>query len=92
MAIPQLEIGKFYYFKEHAYYHYIGKVACVLATNRVALTDVSQIHSCGRCWTEFFRDGPKGDTRYDSIPDSPSQSFISCYEWAHGPLKRKERA
>lgn len=82
-------VGNTYYFITHAYYHYIATVVEVLGTRRVSVTNVVQVHSCQRGWTEFFRDGFKKDTKYDLLPDCPDLSYIVPFVWKHPIPKEK---
>jgi hypothetical protein len=85
-----VEVGGTYYFKEHAYYHYIGTVTEILGVRRVALKDVVQVHSCQRSWTLFFQDGFKKDTRFDVIGAAPDFGYISAFAWPHDVPASKE--
>lgn len=90
-----IEVGKRYYFVAHAYFHYVGTVTEVLGIRRVALADVVQVHSCGRSWTDFFKDGFKADTRYDVIGTVPDLTYLWAIAWAHKipaePAQRRAR-
>lgn len=78
-----VEVGKRYYFIAHAYYHLIGEVTAILGVRRVALKDVIQVHSCPRPWTLFFRDGCKGDTRFDTIGETAEVGYLMAHAWHH---------
>ena len=64
-----MRVGEKYYIMAHAYHHVCGEVAELLGPRSVVLKDAVLVHSCGRSWSEFFRDGFKDDTQYDPIPD-----------------------
>ena len=78
-----VEIGKSYYFIQHAYYHIVGEVTEIIGVRRVALKNAVKIHSCKRNWTEFLKDGFKKDTQFDVIGNIADTSYISAYEWNH---------
>lgn len=78
------KVGERYYFIAHAYHHYIGEVVEVLGKNHFVLRNVVKVHSCGRSWTEFFRDGLKNDTKFDVMPDG--KELIGVFDitpWPH---------
>lgn len=84
-----VEVGKSYYFMEHAYHHYIGRVVAITGKREVDIEGdgpgkpVVKVHSCKRGWTEFFRDGMKKDTSYDLLPGPKSITYFDATPWNH---------
>lgn len=86
-----MEIGKSYYIIAHAYWHFVGTVVDMTAKT-VTLDPVVQVHSCGRGWTEFFKDGPKSDTRFDSWPGRTVVALGLPYApWKHEIPKKENK-
>lgn len=79
-----MEVGKRYYFVEHAYYHYLGEVVEITGPRSAVLRNVVRLHSCSRGFTEFFRDGIMQDTEYTVWPDGHETcDCINITPWNH---------
>lgn len=82
-----VEVGKKYYVREHAYYHFLGEVSKLrpdLGPKAVEFINVIRVHSCKRGETAFFREGCMEDTRYDVYPDGHvCGGWISYDCWEH---------
>lgn len=82
-----LEVGKVYYFIEHAYYHYIGRVVAITGKRECVLDDVRRIHSHPRDFTDFFKNGSvegSGGTVFTVWPDGHNISnWMSHTPWHH---------
>lgn len=79
-----IQVGHRYYFIVHAYHHFLGEVVEVTGKKSCSLRLASKIHSCGRGWEEFFRDGCKSDTRHDFIGDVEEiDGWMFVKEWTH---------
>lgn len=78
-----LEVGKKYYIIAHAYHHYLAEVVEV-TPRQLKLGKCAKIHSCKRSWTEFFRDGAKDDTNFDTLPEGKIlNSWLDAQPWPH---------
>ena len=84
-----LEIGGKYYFLVHAYYHYLAEVVAIHGVRRCSVKNLVQVHSCGRGWSAFFKDGCKNDTKLDHIGSSPDFSYQIAFDWPHAIPERK---
>ncbi len=85
-----MKVGKRYYIISHAYYHYIGEVTKVKTDRLVSLTNVVQVISSQRNWTDFFSKGIQNGDNYHIIGDMPNCQVINSYEWPHEiPKERK---
>jgi hypothetical protein len=82
-----MEIGKTYYVISHAYFHYIGTVEKIISDRLVSLTNVVQVHSSSKSWTEFFKQGIDSKDRFDLMPNMPCCNVINALEWGH-PLPK----
>ena len=79
-----LQVGRRYYFVEHAYYHYIGEVVAITGRRECILRHVRRIHSCQRNWTHFFKDGARNDTEFTVQPDGKNISgWMEHTPWPH---------
>lgn len=79
-----VKVGDVRYFILHSYYHYIGEVVEVTGRNSCVLKNVVRVHSCGRDFTEFFRDGFLEDTVYTHWPDNtPIVGWLIAPSWHH---------
>lgn len=76
------ESEKSYYVILHVYHHFLVRGE-LLSPNRIRCSRVVRVHSCGRGWTEFFRDGCKSDTTMMEFPPGNLNDFMAILDWKH---------
>jgi hypothetical protein len=79
-----MQVGEKYYFMVHAYHHFIAEVLEVLGPKRIKAGRCVRVQSCGRDWTEFFKEGiKKEDTKYTVWPSGKIFEFFDATPWHH---------
>lgn len=87
-----VKVGGKYYFKSHAYHHYIAEVVEITGKREAWCKNIIRVQSCQRGWTDFFAEGVKSDTNYTHFPDG-SITWFNAFEWHHNiPLSETKHA
>ena len=82
--IPEIEVGKCYYFMVHVYHHFIGEVVAVTGRNSCIIKNCVRVQSSTKNWTDFFATGcSHKDSNLTWWPDKKAITFFDVTPWNH---------